>query len=59
MNYDALYEQRWTDLDVGIEVFVLHDDDMVTVYFSRESDQLFSPDNVLNQIVPDWRCYRY
>jgi hypothetical protein len=32
---------------------------MVTVYFSRKGDQLFSADNILNQIMPDWRCYRY
>jgi hypothetical protein len=59
MNYDALYEQRWLDGAVGIEVFVLYEDQLVTVYYSRESQERFSEDSILNQVMPDWRCYRY
>ena len=59
MNYDALYEQRWLDGIVGIEVFVLYDDNHMTIYYSRRSESPLSNNNFLNSVMPEWRCYRY
>lgn len=58
MNYDALYEQRYLDGSIDIEPYVLYEDELVILYHLRKSQNSMVSDNILNQLVPESRCYR-
>jgi hypothetical protein len=59
MNFDVLYDQRWLKGSLPLEAYVLHEDLAVTLYYLRETHgQSMSADNILNQLIPETRCYR-